>query len=175
LFETLNSEHPRNGEDLLGVLEYYEAVLGRNGLIERDGEFRCLKLGLILDILKIVNIPDDLRSELITAVISAWRMNPLTKSLAQSENELKKILCSIEVVRREIRGAIKHPSSMKIMQFDAPVMFALPLLPTDLNTEEVPRIYNLLRQVMNCFAARIDMRNWPQSRCTSDSWQEKTD
>jgi hypothetical protein len=162
LFETINSDHPRRSEDLLGVLEYYEAVLGRNGLVERDGEFRCLKLGLILDILKIVNIPEDLRSELITAVISAWRMNSLAKTLTQSENELKKILCSIEVVRNEIREAIKHPSSRTVMQLEAPVMFALPLMPSDLNAEEVPRIYNLLSQVMNCFAARIDMRNWPQ-------------
>ena len=40
------------------------------------------------------------------------------------------------------------------MQLDVPIMFVLPLMPSDINTEDVPRIHNLLGQVMNCFASR---------------------
>jgi hypothetical protein len=156
LFEAIGCQYPRNGENLLGVLEYYEAVLKRNGLVNREGEFRCLKLGLILDLLKIVDIPDDLRSELISAVISSWRMSPLAKTLPQTDEELRKMLHSIDIVRNEVQGAILNPSSNNAMQLDVPIMFVLPLMPSDINTEDVPRIHNLLSEVIKYFASKND-------------------
>jgi hypothetical protein len=162
LFEAIGCVYPRNGKDLLGVLEYYGAVLGRNGLVNREGEFRSLKLGLILDLLKIANIPDTLRAELFSAVISAWRMDSQANMLTPSEEELKKILCNIEVVRNEIRGVNAHPCLKTTMKLDVPVMFVLPLMPSDLKTEDVPRIHYLLSQVMNCFASRMGGRSCQQ-------------
>jgi hypothetical protein len=155
LFEAIGRQYPRDGDDLLGVLEYYEAVLGRNGLVNRDGEFRSLKLGFILDLLKIVNVPENLKAELITAVISAWRMDSAANLSTHSE-ELKKILSSIEAVRGEVQRAIVHPASNSAMQLDVPVMSVLPLMPSDLKEEDVSRIYNLLNQVMDYFAARMN-------------------
>jgi hypothetical protein len=166
LFEAIGCQYPRNCEDLLGVLEYYEAVLRRNGLVNREGEFRSVKLGLILDLLKIVNIPDNLRSELISAVISSWRMRPLVKTLTQTDEELRKMLNSIEAFRNEVRGAILHPGSKDAIQLDVPIMFVLPLMPSDINTEDVPRIHNLLSQVMNGFASITEVRITSKEKCS---------
>jgi len=166
LFEAIGCQYPRNGEDLLGVLEYYEAVLRRNGLVNREGEFRSIKLGLILDLLKIVNIPDNLRSELISAVISSWRMSPLAKTLTQTDEELRKMLHIIEAVRNKVRGTILHPGFRDAMQLDAQIMFVLPIMPSDINIEDVPRIHDLLSQVMNGFALRTEARTAGKEKCS---------
>jgi hypothetical protein len=149
-------ESLRNGENLLGLLEYYEAILDRNGLAARIGELRSIKLGLLVDLLKTVNVPEDLKADLITAVISAWRMNSKDKTLQDSEEELKTTLCSIETVRRGMHCAGDHFDSMSALKQDLAVMFALPLKPCDLKTDEVSRIQDLLSRVMDHFAAGIE-------------------
>ena len=166
MFEAIGCQYPRNGEDLLGVLEYYEAVLRRNGLVNREGEFRSIKLGLILDLLKIVNIPDNLRSELISAVISSWRMSPLAKTLTQTDEELRKMLHIIEAVRNKVRGTILHPGFRDAMQLDVQIMFVLPIMPSDINIEDVPRIHDLLSQVMNGFASRTEAGIASKEKCS---------
>ena len=166
MFEAIGCQYPRNCEDLLGVLEYYEAVLRRNGLVNREGEFRSVKLGLILDLLKVVNIPDNLRSELVSAVISSWRMSPLAKTLTQTDEELRKMLHSIEAIRTEVRGVILHPSSKDAIQLDVPIMFVLPLMPSDINTGDVPRIHNLLCQIINGLASRTKAGIASREKCS---------
>ena len=68
-------------ENLLGLLEYYEAMMERSGLVARAGEVRSLKLGYILDLLKVVNIPDNLKANLGSAVLSAWEMKCIDRTL----------------------------------------------------------------------------------------------
>jgi len=81
MLEAIGCEDSRKSESLLGLLGYYEAILERKGLMARIGEIRSLKLGLILDLLKMVNIAEDLKANLITSVVSAWEMNGDDKEL----------------------------------------------------------------------------------------------
>ena len=85
MFEVIGCEDSRKGESLLGLLGYYEAILERKGLVTRIGEIRSLKLGLILDLLKMVNIAEDLKANLITSVVSAWEMNCNGKTSEEGE------------------------------------------------------------------------------------------
>jgi hypothetical protein len=59
----------------------------------------------------------------------------------------------LEAVRSAIRWARKHPGPMAEMQLNVAVMFALPLMPSDLRSEDVPRVHELLTQVMDYLAA----------------------
>lgn len=149
-------EDPRYIENLLGLLEYYDAILERSGLVARAGEVRSLKLGYILDLLKMVNIPDDLKANLGYAVLSAWEMKCIDKTLAQGEEELMAMRCSIAAVRNGVLMAGDHRSPLTAIKLDAAVMFALPLMPSDLKEDEVPGIHDLLARVMDGFAARME-------------------
>lgn len=156
MINAMGCENLRNGENLLGLLEYYEAILDRNGLVARIGEIRSLKLGLIVDLLKTVNVPDELKGDLITAIISAWMMNSQDKTLQDSEEELKTTRCSIEAVRSGTHYAGDHSSPADALKQDVAVMLALPLAPCDLKAEDVSRIQDLLSRVMNHFATGIE-------------------
>ena len=156
MINAVGCEDPRYTENLLGLLEYYEAIMERSGLVARAGEVRSLKLGFILDLLKAVTIPDDLKSNLGSAVLSAWEMKSIDKTLAQSEKELKAMRCSIAAVRNEVMRAGDHRSPMTAIKLDVAVMFALPLMQSDLREDEVPGIHDLLAQVMDGFAARTE-------------------
>jgi len=149
--EAIGCEDSRKGESLLGLLGYYEVILERKGLVARIGEIRSLKLGLILDLLKMVNIAEDLRAKLISSVVSAWEMNSNDKTLEQGEEEIKTMRSSIATVREKAQMVLHNCSPINSMQLDITVMFALPLMPHDLKKDEVPRIRNLLKLVMEDF------------------------
>jgi len=152
--EAIGCEDSRKGESLLGLLGYYEVILERKGLVARIGEIRSLKLGLILDLLKMVNIAEDLRAKLISSVVSAWEMNSNDKTLEQGEEEIKTMRSSIAAVRKSAKVALHNCNPINLMQLDDTVMFALPLMPRDLKIDDVPKIRDLLNQVMEDFAAR---------------------
>lgn len=156
MINAVRYEDPRYTENLLGLLEYYEAIMERNGLVARAGEVRSLKLGLILDLLKMVNIPDDLKTSLVSAVLRAWDMKCKDKTLEQCEEVLKSMRCSIAAVRNEVLRASHRGSLGGTTNLDAAVMFALPLMPSDLKDGEVPGVHDLLSRVMDCFAARME-------------------
>ena len=93
-------------------------------------------------------------------------MSPLAKTLTQTDEELRKMLHIIEAVRNEVRGVILHPGFKDAMQLDVPIMFVLPLMPSDINTEDVPRIHDLLSQVMNGFASRTEAGIASKEKCS---------
>lgn len=157
MFEAIGYEDSRRGESLLGLLGYYEAILERNGLVTRVGEIRSLKLGLIVDLLKMVNIAEDLKTNLITSVVSAWQMNSNDKLLVQGEEEIKTMLDSIAAVRKNVQMAVHNCSPINLMQLDVTVMFALPLMPRDLKNDDVPKIRDLLNQIMENFATKKEL------------------
>jgi hypothetical protein len=154
MFEAIGCEDSRRSENLLGLLGYYEAILERKGLMARIGEIRSLKLGLILDLLKMVNIAEDLKGNLITSVVSAWEMNGDDKKLVQGEEEIKTMRSSIAAVRENAQMVLHNCNPINLMQLDVTVMFALPLMPHDLKKDDVPKIRDLLNQVMENFAMR---------------------
>jgi hypothetical protein len=154
MFEAIGCEDSRKGESLLGLLGYYEAILEREGLVTRIGEIRSLKLGLILDLLKMVNVAEDLKANLISSVVSAWEMNGNGKKLEEGEEEIKTMRSSIATVRKNAQMALHNCSPINLMQLDVAVMFALPLMLRDLKNDDVPKIRDLLNQVMEYFAER---------------------
>ena len=152
--EAIGCEDSRKGESLLGLLGYYEAILERKGLVTRIGEIRSLKLGLILELLKRVNISEELRAKLISSVVSAWEMNCNDRTLEQGEEEIKTMRSSISAVRKSAETVLHNCNPINLMQLDVTVMFALPLMPHDLKIDYVPKIRDLLNQVMEDFVAR---------------------
>lgn len=147
--------------EFLGPIEYYESILKRKDLTKREAEFRNHKLGLTLDLLRLVDIPENLKSELSLAIINAWRLVAPEKTLAQREDELFLALRSLEAVRGAIRWVRKHPGPRAEVQLCIAVMFALPLMPSDLGASEVPRVHDLLTRVMDYFAAKMGNSNIP--------------
>jgi hypothetical protein len=154
MFDAIGCEDSRKGKSLLGLLGYYEAMLERKGLVDRIGEIRSIKLGLILDLLKMINIAEELRAKLISSVVSAWEMNCNDKTLEQGEEEINTMRSSISAVRKSAQTALHNCSPINLMQLDVTVMFALPLMPQDLKNDDVPKIRDLLNQIMENFVAR---------------------
>ena len=144
-----------SSNEFLGPIEYYESILRRKDLVVREAEFRNHKLGLTLELLKLIDIPENLKSELSLVIIKAWRLVAPEKTLAQREEELVLARRSLDAVRSAIRWARKHPGPMAEMQLRVAVMFALPLMPSDLRSDDVPRVHELLTQVMDYLAAKI--------------------
>jgi hypothetical protein len=154
MFEATGCEDFRKSESLLGLLGYYEAILDRKGLVARIGELRSLKLGLTLDLLKMVNIAEDLKANLIFSVLSSWEMNGKGKRLVQGEEEIKTMRSSIAAVQEKAQMVLNNCSPINLMQLDVTVMCALPLMPHDLKKDDVQKICYLLNQVMEGFSAR---------------------
>lgn len=152
----ISSEDFCAGSEFIGHLEYYEAIFEREGLVTREGEFRSDKLGLTLELLRIMSIPEGLKTELMSAVIDAWRLEAPEKTFGQRKKELKMLLQSIRAVKSAAIWAKENPSPMIEQQLDVAVMFALPLTSSDLVPEDVSRVRGLLCQVMDHYAAAID-------------------
>ncbi|VVB64544.1 Uncharacterised protein [uncultured archaeon] len=155
------TERHRTCDDLLSQIEYYEAIFRRKGLIEREGDFRSYKLGLALDLLRAVSIPEDLKSELNSAIIDAWRLKAPEKTLAQREDEMNSTLRSLEAIRGAVNLTNKHLTPAGELQLCIEVMFALPLMPSDLRSKDVPRVQDLLSQVVDYLATRMEGANIP--------------
>jgi hypothetical protein len=154
MIEAIGCEDSRRSESLLGLLGYYEAILDRKGLEARIGEIRSLKLGLTLDLLKMVNIAEDLKANLINSVLNGWEMNGNDKRLVQGEEEIKTMRSSIAAVQEKAQMVLHNCSPINLMQLDVTVMCALPLMPHDLKNDDDPKIRDLLNQVMEGFSAR---------------------
>jgi hypothetical protein len=152
----ISSECIRICDNLIGQLDYYEAILEREALTTREGEFRNCKLSLTVDLLEIAGIPEDLKTELISSVIKAWRLEAPEITIEQRDEELRMLLQRIEAVRSAAVWAKEHSSSAIRQQLDVAIMFSLPLMSSDLRPEYIPRVHNLLALVMDYYAAIIE-------------------
>ncbi|NPV63271.1 MAG: hypothetical protein HPY61_11725 [Methanotrichaceae archaeon] len=148
----LISEAFRLCDGLHGHIEYYETILEKNDLISREGEFRSCKLGLTLGLLRMVEIPENLKRSLISELIEAWRLSVPEKTQQQRQDELQSMRKSIEDVRQAIRWTEQHASPTALKRLSSGVMFALPVLPSDIQKEEIPKIQDKLRQIMDFFS-----------------------
>ena len=156
MFELIGSENTRRVGHLLNLLEYYESILERNGLVSRCGDVKSLKLGLILDLLKTTDLSDDLQEKLNSAIIGAWEMRCCDISI-NTEYDIDAMLKSIADIRK---GAmeIMQQCDPNMIQLDSAVIFSLPLMARDLKSDEVPAIRDLLSLAMEDFLNRKDER-----------------
>ncbi|VVB63684.1 Uncharacterised protein [uncultured archaeon] len=138
-------------DEILGLAEYYEAVLTRKGLITRESEFRSTKLGFILEFIRIIEIPEHLSAGLITTFIEAWRLQIPERTLRQRVDELGTVLNSINSIRVAANLIKNGNGSINGVQFIIEVIKDLPLIPSDLRSRDIPRIYDLLGQVRDYF------------------------
>lgn len=150
--EVLSAEEFHTSDDLFGQVSYYEALFRRSGLIKREGEFRNYKLGLILDILKTIDMPEDLKASLESAILESWRLEIPEKSLEQREDELEAIFYSIQAMKNAIKWVKRHPFAAKRRHLNVSVLFALPMMHSDLMPADASRIFGLLSQAIECFA-----------------------
>jgi hypothetical protein len=143
-------------DEILGLAEYYEAVLTRTGLITRESEFRSTKLGFILDFIRLIEIPEHLSSGLITTFIEAWRLQIPERTLRQRVDELGTILSCINNIRTAANLIKKGNDSVNGVQFNVEVIEDLPLISSDLRSSDIPKIYDLLGQVRDYFCSLIE-------------------
>ena len=137
------------GCDLLGQVDYYGAILGKKDLISKEAEFRISKLGLIIDLIKAIDVPEDMISKLTIAIIEAWRLDAPERSLEERAQEMNFIMRSIETIRSTIQWCKNHPGPETAKRLDVAVLFALPLMPSDLCLSEVRRVYDLLGHIID--------------------------
>jgi hypothetical protein len=152
LLESGGYKNSKKSESMLGLLGYYEAILRRKGLMSRIGEIRSLKLGLTLDLLRMVNIAEDLKAKLISSLVSAWVINGNDGPTEEGKEDISAMLSSISAVKKSAQMVLHKCNSTDSMQLDIAVMFALPLMSRDLKNDDVPEIRELLNQAMESFA-----------------------
>lgn len=145
--KTENLECIPVGCDLLGQVDYYGAILGRKDMISREGEFRISKLGLIIDLIKTVEVPDELSTSLISAIIESWRLDAPEMSLEKRAEDMGYIMRSIDAIRSTIKWSKKHPGRNTAKMLDIAVLFAIPLMPSDLNSAGVRRVHDIIGQM----------------------------
>jgi hypothetical protein len=143
-------------DELFGLIEYYEAVFNREGLIKKEGEFRSNKLSLILDLIRATGISDNPETDLSSPIIEAWRLQVPEKTLVQRNDELRIILHSIENIKNGVKGIYKSKEQSIELQLGAIVFSCLPITPSDFHSEEVTKIYDLINQVWEYSLSLMD-------------------
>ncbi len=133
--------------ELFGLAEYYDAIFNRIGMIKKEGEFRSTKLSLVLDLIRAVNISDNLGSDLISTIIDAWRLQVPERTLIQREEELYMIQKSIKNIKSVVNRNIKCENSIHELHFGIAVLSHLPITPSDFRSDDAPRVYDLLNQI----------------------------
>jgi hypothetical protein len=146
--ENGNIEYISTGCDLLGQVDYYKAIMNRRDLIAKEGEFRIKKLGLIVDLIKAVNVPDDLKTKLTSAIIDAWRLDSPDSSAEKRDEEMSYIMRSIEAIRGTVQWLKRHPEPQAAKMLDIAVIFAIPIMTSDLYANKVRHIHDLLGQAV---------------------------
>jgi hypothetical protein len=143
-------------DELLGLTDYYGAILSRSGLAKRECEFRTNKLSLILDFIRTIGIPENVKTELSSAIIDAWRLQVPEQTLKQREEELKMVVGSLNSIKSVAKWMEICKGMINASQINFKVLSDLPISPTDLRSEDVPRIYDMLKQVRECCISITD-------------------
>jgi hypothetical protein len=146
--ETINLEYIPVGCDLLGQVDYYRAIMSRKDLIAKEGEFRINKLGLIIDLIKAVDVPDELKTKLTSAIIDGWRLDASEQSADKRAEEMGYIMRNIEAIRSTVQWFKRHPGPQAARMLDIAVMFSIPIMTSDLYTGKVRQIHDLIGQVV---------------------------
>jgi hypothetical protein len=137
-------------EELLGLTEYYSCILSNTELLKKECEFRSRKLGLILDVIRAIDIPESLERELTTAIIRSWRLKIPETTLILRENEQRKMMGSINSIKNVVGWMERCKAPINSVQLNFRVLSNLPLTPSDLQPRDAPRIYSLIGHVMDC-------------------------
>lgn len=139
------------GDDLLGLIEYYDAVFGKAGITARVGEFRSFELSMIIDLLETLDISIDLKSDLSSSLIRAWRLD----TPEGCESELRYLREKMASIRKAISWAKENPGPYLRQALDVAVLLSLPLRNSDLKEDGVQNIHDQLNRVMEVLGTRM--------------------
>ncbi len=145
-------------KELFGLTEYYDAVFNRVGLIKKEGEFRNTKLSLVLDLIGAIGVSDNLGTDLMSTIIDAWRLQVPEKTLIQREEELHTVLSSIKNINSAVRRNNECNDKMAGLHLGVAVLSRLPITPSDFQSEDAPRIYDLISQIREQSLSLIDSK-----------------
>jgi hypothetical protein len=137
--------------ELLGLTEYYDAVLSRSGLVKKECEFRTHKLSMILDFIRSIRIPENPKIELTAAIIDAWRLQVPEKALIQREDELKEVMESIWSIKNLAKRMQRCKNQITQSQLNYKVLSGLPIALSDFRQEDAARVYDMLHQILRCY------------------------
>jgi hypothetical protein len=137
-------------KDLLGLTEYYSCILSDTELHKKECEFRSKKLGLILDFIRAIGIPENIERELTTAIIDSWRLKIPEMTLKHREIEQKNLVRSLNRIRTVINWMERCEATINSSQILFRVLSNLPIDLIDLQPEDAPRIQGLINRVMYC-------------------------
>ncbi|HWQ18999.1 MAG TPA: hypothetical protein VN455_04420 [Methanotrichaceae archaeon] len=150
MIDAVSVEYSRVGDDLLGLADYYEAVLKRNELVTKESEFRSSKLSLIVDLIRTMEIPDGLMLDLTVAIIDAWTMAVPGSTAELVSEDRRMVLQSLDEIRSSVVKAKRSLSPQAKLYLDMAVQFALPMRSSDLQKEGATRVQDLLNQARDC-------------------------
>ncbi|MBN1324280.1 MAG: hypothetical protein JW986_09860 [Methanotrichaceae archaeon] len=148
---------PKAG-DLLGLLNYYEARLSRCDSSVPEAEFRGCKLSFVIDLIRRVEIPEDLKLEEIRSIIDGWRMVVPWGGPELSLLEMEEINESMDRVRGAVAWAGCHRDPKVRWLLSIALMLALPLRSSDLHAEAIPRVRESMIHVMEFLALQMEKR-----------------
>jgi hypothetical protein len=137
------------GCSLLGEVDYYCAILGKKDIVTREGDFRASKLGLIIDLIKVIDAPDDMISNLTTAIIDAWRLGAPERSIERRAQEMNQITSSMEALKRTIQMSKDRLEPDTSRMIDIAVLCSLPLIPSDLSPNGSCRVREQISRLAN--------------------------
>jgi hypothetical protein len=144
-------------DELLGLAEYYDAILSRKGLSEKESEFRTNKLSMILDFIRTTCVPENFKTELSEIIIESWRLKIPEITFEQREEELKKAIDSICKIRSTAAFTKGSPHPNNGITLNLKVFSALPINHLDFLSEDFSRIYDLISQIMDYCIGSKDM------------------
>jgi hypothetical protein len=156
MLEAIDLEHIAIGDKLLGLIDYYETIFRSKELSKKEYEFRNNKLSLILDLINTVKIPQDMMSELRSAIIAAWRLRIPGSTREKRSGEISMVLQSIERLRTAVKWAAMHPGPDIGWQLDVAVLHSMSLRRLDLISKDVLKVQDLLDQAVEYLEIMMD-------------------
>ena len=145
---TSSCQPSRADQGILGLIEYYDAVLRKDGMANSESDFRASKLGLVVDLVRTINIPESLRAELTSAIVDAWRLRVPEVTQEQRVGERESLLKGIESIRKEIVWSADHMGTTYQKNLNLALRFTMMLQPSDFKAEAMSRINGLIRKVV---------------------------
>ena len=130
------------------LIDYYGIVFKAEDLSKKEYEFRNNKLGLILDLINTVKVPEDITAELRSTIIASWRLRIPGSTREKRSRKISIVLQSIERLRTAIRWAEEHLSPDIGWQLDVAVLHSISLRRLDLEPEDVHKVQDLLDQAV---------------------------
>ncbi len=145
---TSSCQPSRADGGLLGLIEYYDAVLRKDSMADRESDFRASKLGLVVDLVRMIDIPEGLKVELTSAIVDAWRLQVPEVTQEQRAGERENLLKGIEGIKKYIAWSADHIEISNQKKLDLALRFIMMLEPSDFEPEAMARINGLIRKAV---------------------------